>query len=52
MEAVATACPPISSGVKAKLLRAEAIRLLPGAFDRTAAAARLAALMDGAMDTA
>jgi beta-N-acetylhexosaminidase len=52
MEAVATACPPISSGVKGKLLRAEAMRLWPGAFDRMAAAARLAALLDGAMDTA
>jgi beta-N-acetylhexosaminidase len=52
MEAVATACPPISSGVQAKLLRAETMRLSPGAFDQTAAAARLAALMDGAMDTA
>jgi beta-N-acetylhexosaminidase len=51
MKAVATACPPISSGVQAKLLRAETMRLQPGVFDRTEAAARLAALMDEATDT-
>ncbi|MGZ8408658.1 MAG: beta-N-acetylhexosaminidase [Hyphomicrobium sp.] len=52
MEAVAAACPPISSNVQAKLLRAETMRLRPGTFDRTAAATRLAALMDGAAEIA
>jgi beta-N-acetylhexosaminidase len=48
MQAVATACPPVSSHVRDKLLQAESMRLQPEAFDRTTAAARLTALMNEA----
>jgi beta-N-acetylhexosaminidase len=48
MQAVATACPPISSHVRDKLLQAESMRLQPEAFDRTTAAAQLTTLMDEA----
>ena len=52
MEAVAAACPPVSSEVHDRLLRAESMRQQPGSFDRPAAAARLTELLDGATGAA
>jgi beta-N-acetylhexosaminidase len=52
MEAAAAACPPMRSEAQGRLLRAERMRHQPDAFDRPAAAERLAALLDGAAGTA
>jgi beta-N-acetylhexosaminidase len=52
MKAVAAACPPLSSRLQDRLLRAVTMRRQPGPFDRPAATARLTALLDGATGTA
>lgn len=52
MGLVAAACPPLSSCLHDRLLRAERMRHDPEPFDRPAATAHLAALLDGATGTA